>query len=53
MKHHGIPPDDDLARAILARAKETDRALPDDDLWNAVRVFRESKNAGSVIGRRG
>jgi 2-isopropylmalate synthase len=48
MKHHGIAHDEALARAILARAKETDRALSDDELWNAVRAYRaaKKKNAG-------
>lgn len=47
MKHHGIPPDGDLARAILVRAKETDRALTDDEVWNIVRAHRVAKGAGS------
>jgi 2-isopropylmalate synthase len=50
MKHHGMSPDDDLARAILARAKETDRALTDDDLWDAVRAYRAATSAGNGSG---
>jgi 2-isopropylmalate synthase len=47
MRHHGMTPNEDLARAILARAKETDRALTDDDLWSAVRAYRAAKKSGS------
>jgi 2-isopropylmalate synthase len=50
MRHHGIAVEEGLARAILTRAKQTDRALTDDDLWSAVRAYRAAKNGESESG---
>lgn len=48
MRHHGVARDDDLARAILARAKLADRALTDDELWSVVREHRASRATGAA-----
>lgn len=38
LRSHGIEPSEELVRAILAKAKSSDRILSDEDIMNAVRA---------------